>query len=144
MTVAQVKKAILEKAREWYGAGIKKASDLPCPKYWRKTAGWLCFHAPHTGDALMGSLIDEAICECYTAVCEGKEPKGWTVPAETVKIHADEATRHVIGAAERMGRKWDLDSSGRVAVESQAHYLDRTGSGGFAFAEPFSSSKMKF
>lgn len=101
MTTADVKAALSRAVRrKWPNAA--KASDLPYTDYWKSAMEWLCFHAPHVGDGLMGRLIADIVHEAVLAEAAGAEPKPYKVPDKVREIwrrveSADAKTRNFEG-----------------------------------------------
>lgn len=88
MTADEVKAALAKAAgRCW--PGVKKASDLPFPGYWKAVTEWLTFHAPRVGDALMWKLIDGFAVSAKEAEGRGEAPTPPKVPESVREIWAN-------------------------------------------------------
>lgn len=85
METKEIRMAVFVAAREWF-PGATKASELPCPGYWKSVAAWLEFHAGHLGDALIHQYCRDAAGECMAALEAGLEPANWKVPEEVKEI----------------------------------------------------------
>ena len=90
MTAKEIKEALARAARKAWPS-VAKASDLPFPAYWRNKVEWLTFHAPHIGDKMMHTLIEDAVHDAVLAEAAGKEPLCPPVPASVKKIWEDHA-----------------------------------------------------
>lgn len=85
MTVDEVKASLAKAARRCW-PNVTKASDLPFPEYWKGVTDWLCFHAPHVGDALMREFIDDFAVAAKEAEERGESPAAPKVSKEVREI----------------------------------------------------------
>ena len=137
MTADEVKAALAKAAGSCW-PGLKKASDLPFPGYWKAVTEWLTFHAPRIGDALMWKLIDDFAVSAKEAEGRGEAPTPPKVPDEVKAIWAKadavktakaeekkEAWEHAAVRAAEVKNRFTARSAGRSRRRSGKGVLDR-------------------